>query len=270
MGTPSSDNLMLGQGHLFFDRFDLSTGVPVSTGLRHLGNCSEFSLGITNEKAEKMTSMYSVRRVYKQVIRQTKTTGKIKVDEFTPDNLAMAMLGEKLQYVQTNASYAGAGALVVPPPQQQDRYLRLPDRWLNPAGFILADNTTNTPYVAGTDYVLDDVRGRVYIVPGGAIPVGTGANKLKITYSTKDVTAADNVVEVIGATKPSVEGKLVFVGDPVHGPVYYAEFWHVSMTPEGDMGLIGEDFANFGLNFSCKDKRAQYPTEPFYRILQVK
>lgn len=267
MGTPSADNLSLGQGHLFFDRFDMSGAVPVPTGPRHLGNCSEFSLSIANEKIEKMTSMYATRRLYKQVIRQTKAQGKIKVDEYDPANVALSIMGKSAFYTRGVVTKTGANGVIMLSPAFQDRWLGLPDRWITPGSVIVKDNVGATVYVVNTDYTVDAVSGRIYIVPGGAIVAGL---TLKIEYTGLAITAADKRLVLSGGTDTNIHGKLIFVGDPTVGPTYYAEFWDVMLTPDGDLGLITSDFQSFGLSFLCMNKKAQHPTEPYYKILQVK
>lgn len=267
MGTPSADNLSLGQGHIFFDRFDMSGAVPVPTGPRHLGNCSEFSLGITNEKIEKMTSMYAARRLYKQVIKQTKAQGKIKLDEYSAENIALATLGTSAFYTRSAVNRTGANSVIIISPTTQDRWIGLPDRWVTPASVIVADNVAATVFALNTDYTVDAESGRIYVMPGGAIVAGM---TLKISYTGLAIATADKKIVIAGGVQPDIRGKIIFVGDPTAGPTYYAEFWEVMMTPEGDLGFIANDFQSFGLNFLCMNKKAQHPGEPYYRILQVK
>lgn len=269
MGTPSADNLLLGQGQLFFDRFDMSSGIPIpSNYFRHLGNCSAFTMTMNNEKVEKWTSMYAAKRLYKQVIRQTKAQGKITMDEYDPDNLALVMLGEKLDFTRAAVNRTGANAYVFPyAVVAQDRYMTLPDRKITAASVVVKDNGAGTPFIIDADYQVDAEHGRIYVVPGGDITPGT---VLKVEYTGAVLTAADKIQKIIGANKPTIEGRLTFVGDPTTGPTYYAEFWHVMISPEGELGLISNDFASFGLNFMCFDKRTQHPGEPYYRVIQVR
>jgi len=269
-GTPSAENLMLGQGILFFDRFDFSTGVPVSTGARHLGNCSEFGLTISVEKLEKMTSMYSVRRVYKTLIKQGETTGKIKVDEYDPDNLALALMGDVSQFTRAAAiTYNAAAPFLAAIPSQQNTYITLPEHYIDEATVVVKDSGTTT-LALNTDYTVDAERGRIYVVPGGNLKQGTLVAPLKIEFAAPIVLAAAGRRKISIATVPKVEGKLIFVGDSTLGPSYYAEFWHTLLTPEGDMSMIGDELQSFTLNLSIFDKAPQHPLAPYYRILQIR
>lgn len=269
MSTPSSDNVILGQGQLFFDRFDMSTGIAIPTHkYRHLGNCETFNLTPTTEVADKMTSMYSVKRKYKSVVKRSAQSGKIVLDEFTGENLAMALMADAHDFVRPAIDYTGAKAYVFKyPVVEQDRYLTLPQRNLDSAaGMTVSDQSGGTTYLSGTDFVPDYEHGRVYVVPGGSITAGA---MLKVGFKAKALTAADGLQQMAGATTPSIYGRLIFVGCPITGPTYYGDFWHVSLSPEGDMGLISDDFAQFTLNFKCMDRRLEHPGEPFFRVTQI-
>lgn len=90
MGTPSKENLMLGKGKVFFDRF--VNGMP--TGKRHLGNCTALNLSTTTEKKEKYSSMQAETVLYASVVTQVNASAKITLDEYDRENLALVLLGE--------------------------------------------------------------------------------------------------------------------------------------------------------------------------------
>ncbi len=90
MSTPSKENLMLGKGKVFFDRF--VNGMP--TGKRHLGNCTALNLSTTTEKKDKYSSMQKESILYASVITQVGASAKITLDEYDRENLALALLGE--------------------------------------------------------------------------------------------------------------------------------------------------------------------------------
>ncbi|MBP2638790.1 MAG: hypothetical protein H6Q72_4697, partial [Firmicutes bacterium] len=47
------------------------------------------------------------------------------------------------------------------------------------------------------------------------------------------------------------------------------EFWHVSITPNGDIGMIADDFATFGIDFECLDDSENHPDDPMYRLVKL-
>jgi len=120
-------------------------------------------------------------------------------------------------------------------------------------------------YTLGTDYKVPTIEAR-----GGLITFPTTSSiedgsKVKISYSVPAATFP----KVSGATVGSVEGMLLFLGDPSHGPTYNGEFWHVSITPNGDIGMIADDFATFGIDFECLDDSENHPDDPMYRLVKL-
>ena len=47
-----------------------------------------------------------------------------------------------------------------------------------------------------------------------------------------------------------------------------ADFWKVSLVPQGQLGLISDEFGNWSVEFRVYDDSINHPTIPYYRILQ--
>lgn len=254
MTTPNADNLLLGAGALYFDRFD-ANGNP--TGERHLGNCSAFTLSTTVEKVEKYNSMVASRSLYKSVVKQIKAVGKITMQEFDPANLALGLLGEEGVITQNLATGVAVNGLKV----FKDKYVKIGD-YRDITSVIVKDGATGLiTYIADTDYTIDAPTGRIYIPSTSSI---VDASTVDITLSAP----AKTYTKVVGAQVANVEGFLRFVGDPSSGPAYEGEFWRIALSPEGDIGFIGDDFSSFGLNFECQDDSTKHPTERLYRLVK--
>lgn len=80
-----------GKGILLFDRLD-DAGLP--TGLRDLGNVTEFTLGPEPETVEHYSSREGINKMDLEAISQVKLKGTFTLEEFDRDNLAMALFGE--------------------------------------------------------------------------------------------------------------------------------------------------------------------------------
>ena len=120
-------------------------------------------------------------------------------------------------------------------------------------------------YVAGTDYKVNTVesRGGLIVFPEtSSIPDGSN---VRISYSLP----AGTFPKVSGATVGNIQGTLMFMGDPSYGPCYNGEFWHVSLSPSGDIGMIGDDFATFNIDFTCLDDSEHHPEDPLYRLVKL-
>ncbi|VBB05570.1 Hypothetical protein LUCI_0780 [Lucifera butyrica] len=122
-----------------------------------------------------------------------------------------------------------------------------------------------TEYTAGTDFKTNSVlcRGGLISIPETSrIP---DATDVLVSYTK----AAGAFPKVAAATVGSVEGFMLFLGDPTKGPAYNGEFWHVSVTPNGDVALIGEDFAGFDITVTVLDDRENHPNEPLHRLIKL-
>ncbi|WP_371380903.1 hypothetical protein [Sporomusa aerivorans] len=131
--------------------------------------------------------------------------------------------------------------------------------------YSIAVTPASGAYTLGKDYKVPTIEAR-----GGLITFPTTSSiedgaQVKISYSVPAATFP----KVSGATVSSVEGMLLFLGDPSHGPTYNGEFWHVSITPNGEIGMISDDFATFGIDFTCLDDSENHPDDPLYRLVKL-
>lgn len=64
------------------------------------------------------------------------------------------------------------------------------------------------------------------------------------------------------ASLPAVDCHVQFVGDPVKGPAYQADFWHCQFTPSGSVGFIKDDFADLPLEGMVISDASGHPASP--------
>lgn len=250
--APSGQNELLGRGKLYFDRF--VTNTLTRTGELDIGNCTEFSIEPSTEVKEKYESMDPQSLLYARAITRQGCKIKITGDEFALDTLASVLMGDVAQLTQTTQT-ATAKPLVTLP---------VLGRWY-PTGWRAITVTSvkqgATTLVAGTDYVVDTVSGRIKLLPGGAATA---------TATTWDGSAAATTLNMVrGSNVGSVDGYLRFVGNPVKGPTFEAEFFHVSFNPSGALGFITDDFGNWQLEGELIADAGPDAQTPFYRILQT-
>jgi hypothetical protein len=120
-------------------------------------------------------------------------------------------------------------------------------------------------YVLNTDYTANevDLRGGIIRIPAkSTIPENT---KVKVSYT---VPAAK--LPKVGAGKVSnIEGYLLFVSDVTYGRNKVIDFWHVSLKPNGDIGLISDDFSTFKIDCTILDDSTNHPDDPLYKVVYV-
>lgn len=256
------DSIILGRGEVYFDRFNAS---GIKTGERFLGNCQTFELGVEDEIRDKFSSAEATSPLIKSVnVRRTPGVN-IVLDEFDEYNLSLAFMGDRSDFQQTTASPVNE----VPPTTSVKK-----GHWFQLGGAtprrsisaVAVTGPAGAPvYVLTTDYLIDAPRGRIYVVPTGAIADGASL-EVDYTYAT---IAAGVIPTVQAGISSFVEGFMRFVGKPASGRVWEIEVWKASINPDGRVPFIGDDFASFTLTGRVLADTAGHPTEPFWRAYKL-
>lgn len=230
MLTPNGDNVLLGSGDVYFNRKELD---GTYKGFRYVGNCSKIEGNPQATTIEKKGSNNSARGIIARAVTELKMELAITLDEVTPENLALAMLGDTGTFTQSSATKTAAtlGSAVL--------------GYALDTGFkniTLTDvKHSATVFVLGTDYDFDPVSGLVFILAGGAI---TDAMPLTWDGSVPAISAAT----VEGMANGNIEGKLRFVAsaDQV-GPRTQVDFHRLAIAPSGVVALLGDAFSEIPL-----------------------
>ena len=243
--TAQGGNLLLGHGELYFDRL---SPAGAKTGERFLGNVTALGITMSNEVKEKYDSVTAAGNLLARVITRTTAEVALTMTEFTAKNIALFALGDDSSPIaQTGATVTAEnlnGGVAIP---SSDAWYPLAYRGsiANPLTAVAVKVGVATKTI-NTDYLVDLVGGRIYIVPGGGIVVGTDIVKVDYTYPT--LTAGTSALDrVLAGTKSDVTGLMRFVGVPAKGPTWEAILWKVTLTPDGDLPLIMDDFGEFKL-----------------------
>lgn len=252
--APSSENLILGKGQFFFDRFDNN---GVSTGFRHFGNVETLELTITDDKVQKFSSMSAGAPLYAEVNRRRTTVLSGTGSEFHPENMALAQMGEVSTLVQ-------AATAVVDEPVSPTTIpgMYFMTQKLGPLTAISVKFGA-TAGVAGVDYsVINANTGLIRILPGTIL---TGA--VTVSYTPTAYTSTNGPKMIAGGVAGTIQGAARFIGDPSHGPVQIVDFWRVNYSPNGALGFISDDFMTFGFQMSVLDDSLAHPSFPLYRTI---
>ena len=131
--------------------------------------------------------------------------------------------------------------------------------------YSIAASAALTEYKAGTDYKTE-----TSMLRSGLITIPTTS---RITDGATVICgyarAAGTFPKVSIATEGSVEGLLIFAGDPTKGPCYNAELWHATISPNGSLPLIGDDLSSFDVTITVMDDRENHPDEPLGRFVKL-
>src|SRR5579872_1591236 len=148
--VPQADgnNLLLGRGKVYFDRF--LPGTMTKTGARFLGECQKFDITPTITTKQKYTLAKSASTLLANNIDTQTHTLDIEMDEFVPENIALALLGDTAAISQTGGSIT-AEALSAPAKNQ--RVYKLANRQISAPVIKKAGVVTG---VLGTDFLILD------------------------------------------------------------------------------------------------------------------
>lgn len=252
--APSSENLLLGKGQVFFDRFDNS---GLSTGYKHLGNVETFELNTTDDKVQKFSSMSAGAPLYKEVNRRRAAVLTLTGSEFHSENMALVTMGDQSELVQAATAVV---AEPVSPTTKKGMYFMT-----QKLGPVTAVTVTfgATPGVLNTDYAIINANiGLIRILPGTAL---TGA--VTVGYTPTAYVSGSGPAIISGGSAGVIQGAVRFVGDPSTGPDMIVDVWRANVSPNGPVGLIGDDFATLSLTMAILDDAVAHPAQPLYRII---
>jgi hypothetical protein len=252
--TPNPDNYMLGAGEVLFDRFDAA---GLSTGYRHLGNATAFGGATSVEKLPHKSSMSGARTTDKEVVIGSEHELTIVLEEFDPENLALALLGEVSTFSQ-DAGNITAGEINGGLALNFDRWYSLGKRdvssvVIDQGGALTVDD----------DYVLNAELGLVKIL-------STGAGAEAVTTWDGDCGAiSSDLVTALSVSK--IEGRLKYfsASDQASGPRYEIDVHKVNLSPEGEVPFIGETWANFTLKGKAQKDITQPAGQEFVTIRKI-
>jgi hypothetical protein len=249
----NGNNILLGRGKIYFDRFDAA---GARTGELFLGNCPTFEITPTSEDVKKYSSADKAADLIASDVLRTTLALRIVGDEFSKENLAMALFGDTATLSQTGASVTAEEIVGV----LQGRYYPLTKRQVS-AVAVTGPGGTPT-YTVGDDYKVDAVTGRIYIVEGGGIADDSDL-EVDFTYGTIALPT------VRGMNQTSVKGYLRFIGDPARGPKYECEIWRASVRADGAIGFISDEYSSFTLTGDIESDALNHPDEPHYRLIRI-
>lgn len=250
---------MLGKGSILLDRFDPVTGLP--TGFQHLGNCTKFELDLKDDLAELYQSLNKNVTLIATAVKKRQPKISITGTDFSSDHMVLAQMASGKTTVATTATTVTGETLVsaAQAANAKGRYFRFANLNVDNSGTppVLTQNLVTL--VAGTDYVVADAaKGLVYFPLSSSID---GTHAITATYHTL-VGSND---QVAGATVPFVQGHILFVPDPVDGQKIGCDIWRCNLNPNGQLGLIADDYGNWSLDGNILDDTANHPSAPFYQ-----
>lgn len=235
------DNLVLGRGRLYFERF--ATGTRTGNGAeRYLGSTPELSVN-QSETTLDHRSMEGGRSVKDRSVALTNdTAGSFTTDDISKENVALWYLGSHEAVVIA----AGQDVTSTYEDAKLGTYFQLGKSAASPAGARNVTGVTATVAAANVaaagNFEVDEALGRVYILPDAA-----GITDGDDVVFTFDVTAGTE--DRIIPDGEQIHGALRFIADNAEGDNDDRYWPYVKLAPDGDHSLKGDDWQTMSFNF---------------------
>jgi hypothetical protein len=259
--TTNAANLLVGAGRAFFARTDATTGIE-TTGLRFLGDCSELRITpAEDEVREHYSSAEAARPLMKRVPIRRKVTFNLKLHEFSIENLALALMGDQSEYTQANTPIVDE--ILSTAPIVGAHYGPTAKRAI---GTITVKRGATT--IPSGEYDLVDAEAGIIFLHNVAATFTGATGNLTISYTPTAIVTGSGRAQVAGGKSTTVEGRLFYLPDPTTGPKTEISVWHISMSPEGDIGLIADDFGEVTVKGEVLTDATNHPAAPYYLVTQ--
>lgn len=255
-GKPDLRDINLGRGIIYIAELDANL-LPIDW--LDLGNAPEFNVTIESEELLHQSSRAGLKVTDIRVTLSQDASVAFRIEELNHGNLALFFTGTVSTV--TNPAVAGVASMGAPVAITANVVL---GRWYdlktayNGTGISTSFSATSVPkirrtsgtpmdLVLGTDYEIDRVMGRVFIL-------STAVNVVAADdigwYSAADATAPAQL-QLMKAFKAGVKSyALKFIGEnPLDSSrLKEWEFHKTSLAADGDLSLIGDEFTNLGFS----------------------
>lgn len=261
----SDDNLVVGRGRTYLDlRIN-----GIYQGERYLGNTPDFTLSSSADKLEHYSSDRGFKVKDKSINIENSRSGSVTTDNISFANVALMFGGvdtTQMQSAQTGIKELVNGGNPVRRARQYQLGVDSDNPQglgaIDPASFTIGYADANLSISTGdgdistipgvttlpaTNYSLDPTTGALWIEDDA--PQIVGEVVLVVSY---DRQASSRVVVVSG--DDVVEGALRFVSDNPTGDQKHYYFPLVSISPDGDYALKGDDWQQLGFTFDVLER----------------
>lgn len=249
----------LGRGEVFFNKF--KPGTNIGEGERYLGNTPEYSLTNDVETLDHFNSDRGLREKDESVLLEISSSGSMTCDNISGDNVALFFLGNLL----TKSSTSVTAQKEVFTSWKRGHTMQLGTTDTTPTGVRKVSNVKVgkaassaslnmsgdigaipgvTIIDAAGNYEVDTELGRLYLEPTSAEI--NGDIKLVVQF---DVAAQSR--QMVVSSNDVVQGSLRFVAHNAKGENKDYFFPKVTLSPDGDYNLKGDDWQSMGFTFEA-------------------
>lgn len=232
-------------GHHNLDKGILMIQHPVVGAWRDVGEANEFQVTITTEDKPLVSSREGLSKEVDNAITKQEGSGSFKILDQNIHNAQLFGMAESFSKTTQVAATAKTAEVTA----KLDLYVPINADYseIDLENVVVKDEAETITYVENTDYKVDYELGMLMALSSGSI---SEDDILHITsYDIKDAT----FIDLYAGTDILIEILILFKGNPAKGRKKTL-MTYASVTPNGDMQMISEDYANFGFNFKMLEK----------------
>lgn len=243
MALDSPKKYVLGKGEVYFDQ---------GSGERYLGNTTEFNITIESENLDHFDSDNGIRVKDDSVVLEITRTGSLITDDISKENLALFFLGDVSTVTQVATPVVDEQINDV----KKGYFYQIGKTTANPQGVrnvgsVTVTKAPSTSLVLNTDYTLDTALGRIRILDSSVTVVD--GDDLLVDYTP----AAVSRDRVTTSNSASLTGSLRFVAKNPKGTQRDMYIPNVTLRPEGDFALKGDDWQSMGFALEINQNAGQ-------------
>lgn len=243
-GLAKTRDYNLGRGIVYLAELN-TDGTP--KGYRDLGNAPAFNITVNVEELLHKSSRTGTSVTDKRIVISQEIAISLTLEELNAQNVALFFSGEQSTYV--NPAVAGFAEHTIGKSVKDFWYdvkTALGVRAVDIETANLTVKSGAAVLVLNTDYTVDTVMGRFFLLSAGA---AVDANDLKITLAA-DAGARPTVDQVRGLKVSQQSYALKFIAEnPANaGEKSEYEFHSVLLNAEGDFSLIGDELTQLPLS----------------------
>lgn len=205
-----------------------------------LGNCPDFKIKVTTSKKEHFSSRSGLQTKDAEVVVRQEATGTFTLDEPNAENINLFIMSSGVTSLVQASGTTTASSLTL---AGLDEWVSLGKQSIETGTLVVTNDAGSTTYTCaptGTDYESDLAAGLIRPLTGGTIAADAS---VKVTFDYEAIT----VKRADAATATTVRGDIWFVSDPPVGKILDVK-GYVSLTPNGDLDMIGENWTSFGFS----------------------
>jgi len=251
---PEQDYTIL-QGKFYIAERNASTGAAL--GFRFVGNVPEASIALEEQTIEHTESYTGKRLVDKVVGLNKRGMLNITMEEYTKENLVLAMRG-------TLSSVSAATITNESHVAYKNSFIKLNN--IGVSQLTATDNATPTPttLVAGTDYVVDDAAAGIIFIPQGS----TLANAATIRFNYTTAANSDKITAF--SQTADKDFRVLFSGKNQADDLkpVTIEVFKVRFPPIGSLELITNEFGTLDLQAMIQYDSLNLNEGGFFRVFK--